>query len=304
MQRETENKQVILLGRNSAKELDVQIVRSAEHMRSCLYEMYIGEGWRALGFASWQAYLEDVAERAKLTPKTLRKHTRAALLESGAGKPIGTFSEGSIRPISDVLSARKGFDEEQRTDALELAIEWAGGDKDVTAQISRRAAYYVMVDSCEFNRLAERMRIGDISPEKAVKIMHMLKQTNSDTLFLILQEVSDVALASSLFNLTVGESEVGAEIIETIVATGHVPGPHGSQVPLGDARNSHLLGHLHEPKVIENAEKMAAKRSEMMEICAAARQVILHVFDGKEPDITEYPYHNFMYQSLVEAGML
>lgn len=301
--------QVVVLSYELATEIDSAIVESAHNLRTHLLYMYEYDGWRALKFNSWSEYLEDVGIRAGYGYKALHKMTRAALLESGAGIELGTFQEGSIRPISDGLSDRKGFTEADRIDALELAISWAGDESSLTSLHANRAVAFITVDKAPWRKLANRMHAGELPATEAIKILAMLKaidatKDGSFELDMILQEVSDVALASALFNIAAHEPKKWEELSLQIIATGYIPGARGNQYPIAEARFDHLAGYLSEPAYLERVDEMAARRSEMMAVCHAARQVILHVFDGNEPDIHKDPYHNFMYTALKEANML
>jgi hypothetical protein len=296
--------QVVILSYKEAIAHDQDIVKSASTLRESLLVMYEGEGWRALGNKSWTDYLDDVGYRAGYTSKTLHKFTRAAQLESGAGWKFGTFSEGSIRPISDGLSDRKGFTEEDRVKALDLAITWAGGEGAVTSKHSQMVVAYLTVNRSQYRELARRMHAGKLPAVDALAIKNMLDHTDDASLYTILQEVTDVGLASTLFNMSGNNTDTWKEVREQILATACIPGAKGKQYPLGEASHANLIGYLAEPSYLKRADEMAARRSEMMAVCHAARQVILHVHDNKEPDVTKYPYHNFMYAALKEANML
>lgn len=306
---ENEN-QVVLFSQQEATGWDEQIVSSASTLRVALYEMFVHDGWRALGFDSWGAYLNDVSERAKLKPKTLRKHARAGLLEADAHWPVGTFQEGSIRPISDILSDTKGFDQNDRTDALDLAVELAGDDETlVTGELSRNAANLIVIGKSDAKVLQRRLEQSRVSPSVAIQLLWMYKSVPCDTELgrkaqFILQMLSDVALGSLIHSIVKRGGDVAIDIIDTTLMTGFIPGANGMQMSIETATKQHLLGYLNEPARLERAEQASVDREKLSNIAHAARQVILHEFDGSEPDVDSNPYHYLMYVALRDAGMI
>lgn len=302
--------QVVLYNKAEAEEWDSIIVTSATRMRVGLYNMYVHEGWRALGFESWEAYLQDISGRARLTPKTLRKHARAGLLEAEAGYDVGAFKEGSIRPINDILSNRKGFQDLDRVEALDLALEYAGDDPEkLTSALATRAAKHVASERAVLNSEATdlilRYKRNEVSAETAGELVKVFNKCGNNVLLeYIVQWLSDPHLANMLLNLTHNGGDVAEDVIEQIYRTGYVPGSNGSQMIINEATKEHFLGYLHEPERMKRAEKASLDRERMMNIAHAARQVIMHEFDGREPDTERYPYHYLMYLALRDAGMV
>lgn len=298
------DKELAQITLEQAQAYDREIQTSATNLRKALYLMYSTEGWRVMGFDSWQKYLEDVAARAHLTPKTLRKHARAGLLEAGAGITVGTFSEGVLRPINDTLSDRKGFTAHDRSEALDLAIEFADGEDKLTSTHASTAAYYVYVCKAGAPILESRMKQGKITPHAAKRILDMVNDTGNEFLQGVLMEVSDPGLASTLCNLQ--DTDDGKEVIRSIFFSGYVPGPNGTQVPISSARKETLLSHLYEPKQMEQMEKRVGEREKLHRVAIAARDFL------NQPEFTDSlnwpptamdnPLLYTLYSALVDAG--
>jgi hypothetical protein len=261
-----------------AEKLDSDIVKYADGLRERLLKMYEGSGWAALGFISWQAYLKDVSVRAGVGPKQLRKIHNVARLEAGAGYDLGSFKEGSIRPIIDGLSSAKGFDESDRITALELAIELAGDMDSVTALVSRAAASYVVVEKTTpklGRRLVTRMRYGEVSPRMAGEICTIMKSKEARGLEPILAEVSHTKLAVALVNARKAGGDTWLDLEETIMLSGMVPTGDERQVPIDQATSDDLIGYLNAPARMKRYEKAIERTQLLTEIAKAAAKVMI-----------------------------
>lgn len=235
-----------LITQQEAHRLDEIIVSSATNFKEALLAMYKVNGWQALGFSSWGDYLNNVGERAGYSPQTLRRWANAALLTDAAGTPIGAFTEGALRYITEGLSNSKGFNEGDRVEALIRAIEYAGNLDGVTERHTRSAANYKLVENSAHMILRDNMLGGRVSPDEAAHIMRLIEADNDDSIGPILEHVTDARLADLLHDLEQANGEVWFDVADTILLTGYVPSGHGQQVSLPVARHGDLMNYLYE----------------------------------------------------------
>jgi hypothetical protein len=266
---------------DEATAADHGIVHHAINLRKSLIEMYERNGWAALGFTSWDKYLEDVAPRAGLGNKYLRKIHNVARLESGTGHDLGTFKEGTLRPIVDTLSNSKGFSDLDREQALELAIELAGSEDALTSNTTQAASWFVYVERktpTEGSRLVERMRSGEVSPKVANEINHVMQASKSEGIEHILAEVSDPSLAHSLANIYSTNGEVWHELGETIQLSGTMPTGSEKQVPIGKATDNDLQGFLTAPGKLKRYEKVVERNELLKEIANISAKLMIEYY--------------------------
>lgn len=296
---------------DEALALDKEIVEGAEKLRERLLRMYDGRGYEVMGFPSFRQYLTDLGNRVKYDPKALRRIHKAALLEEGSGKEIGTFKEGSIRPIIDTLSDNKGFTQADRNQALELAIEFAGGDEDnVTGAIAQTAAHYIEVEKLTpvgLERLPERMKHGEVTTEAAHKLCHLMLGERAKGIEHIIAECSDYTLAQTLIKLKSSNGDTWSELQETIERTGCLPSTNGNQIPIGEAVNSNLIDHLNEPMRMVRYEKAVDRTEKLQNVAKLAAQMIVEYWGVHEEvpeSLGDHKTEAELYSALLELGYI
>jgi hypothetical protein len=301
---------------DEAVKADHGIVHHATNLRQLLITMYERSGWATLGFASWDKYLEDVAPRAGLGNKYLRKIHNVARLESGTGHDLGTFKEGTLRPIVDTLSGSKGFTETDRKQALELAIELAGSEEELTNKTTQAASWFVYVERKTPRagyRLVERMRSGEVSPKVANEINHVMQASKSEGIEHILAEVSDSSLAHGLANVYSTNGEVWQELGETIELSGTMPTGSEKQVPVGKATSGDLQEFLSAPGKLKRYEKVVERNELLKDIANAAAKMMIEYYGVSKEELPKafelddegiFETEKTLYVLLQKAGLI
>lgn len=299
----------VLLTLEEAQELDERIVTTLIGQLGDLLDMYNGEGYKQLGHTYWGDYLETVSDRAGVKAKALRRWTKAALLEDGSGLELGTFSEGTIRPIIDTLSTRKGFTDEDREAALELAIEFANGVENVTGPIAKSAAYHVAVTARTPEAgvaLVERLKNGEITSRAAYTISGIMQDDPAIGIEHILAETSDPDLAGFMVGLKRNELYKWEDIQETIEMSGCIPTDNG-QVPIAQATRDHLVDHLNAPQKMKRYEK-AIERTEALKRAVKLSADVFTGYWGIHPEVPEnlssMQTESELYQLLIDLGYI
>jgi hypothetical protein len=273
------SEQEVLLTIEEATELDRQIEDGVSTLQQDLLTMYNGEGYKVLGYPHWGAYLDSVSERAGMGVKALRRWHKTSLLLEGAGVEIGELREGTVRPIIDTLSDRKRFHSGDREQALELAIDLAGGKVEkVTGPIAQNAAWYIAVvettpDDGEV--LVERLKNGEVTPGDAYHINRMMVQQEASGMSHILGELSDPDLARYLVNLRQHGPEAYDELEETLVATGYLPTRTDEQIPVNQATLSDVVAYLDEPGRLRRHEKAVERTQAYKEVAILAARMVV-----------------------------
>lgn len=301
-----ESKQHVVLTLQEAQDLDARIVTSSQKLRGDLLDMYNGEGYKALGHEYWGDYLNTVADRTDVKAKALRRWTKAALLEDGTGLELGTFSEGTIRPIIDTLSDRKGFDSDDREAALDLALELSNGIYEaVTAKTARAAAFYVYTEAstpAAGNDLVDRLKSGEITSEAAYTIAGIMQDDDAKGIEHILAHTSDPDLAGLMVGLRRNEPDKWADIQDTIEMSGYVPTDNG-QVHINEATRGDLIDHLNEPQRMKRYEK-AVERTEALKRVAELAAKLAIDYWGIHPEVPDnlksMPSESELYQLLLD----
>jgi hypothetical protein len=282
-----ESKQHVILTFEEAQDLDIKIVSGVRNILRCLVDMYNGEGYKALGHDNWGEYLGTVSFRAGVKAKALRRWTKAALLEDGTGLELGTFSEGTVRPIIDTLSDRKGFDSNDREAALDLALELSNGIyEEVTAKVARAAAYYIYTEVSTpdaGNDLVDRLKSGEITSEAAYTISGIMQGDDAKGIEHILAQTSDPDLAGFMVGLRRNEPRKWEDIQDTIEMSGHVPTDNG-QVHINEATRGDLIDHLNEPQRMKRYEK-AVERTEALKRVAELAAKLAVDYWGIHPEV-------------------
>lgn len=133
-----------------------------DHMqdaRSKLLELYTREGWRALGYGSWQACVVTEFEQSK---SYLLRQLQAAQIEQALELPMGNLPERQLRPLSSLERI-------QQRDAWQRAIETAPNGKVTAAHVEQ------VVEA-----IREHERAGDLRPLTAATVIeHIRRQPES-----------------------------------------------------------------------------------------------------------------------------
>jgi len=275
------NNDITPLSVPEAEKLDGDIVAHADSLRELLVEMYERSGWAALGFDSWQTYLKDVSARAGVGSKQLRKIHNVARLEASAGFDLGSFREGSIRPIIDGLSNAKGYTDEDRVSALELAVELAGDTTYVTGSIAQAAASYIIVEKStpsDGRRLVSRMKHGEIPPMVAAEICEIMNTNAAQGLGSILAEVSYAKLAAMLVSVRQTGGDIWEDLKTTITHSGTIPTGDERQVATSAATPSDLIEYLNAPTRLKRYEKAVERTQLLTEVAKTAAKVMIEYY--------------------------
>jgi phage N-6-adenine-methyltransferase len=117
-----------LLNWQEAQELVEQINEHFNSARALILELYEGEGWKALGYASWRECVSDEFEQSQAH---LYRQLTAAKIEreiSPIGE-IGQIPESQLRPLTKLATP------EQRKEAWETAVKVAPDHKPTAAVV-------------------------------------------------------------------------------------------------------------------------------------------------------------------------
>jgi len=305
------DEQVAMLTLKEAELLDEEIVGGASKLQYRLLEMYNGEGWKVLGYKNWGDYLGSVSDRAGIGTKALRRWHKSAMLVDGAGMDVGDIKEGTVRAIIDTLSDRKGFTSIDREGALELAIEFAGGDTDnLTGNIAQNAAWYVAVTKTApdaGSAIVDRLRQGEITPHDAHLINYIMLDDEATGMEHILSELSDPDLARYLVNLRQHSKAAYEELEETLVATGHLPTRTDEQIPVARATYSDVVAYLDEPGRLRRHEKAIERTQAYKEVATLAAKLAIDYWGihREVPDtLRGREVESKMYQLLLDLGFI
>lgn len=95
--------------------------------RQLIWELHEREGWKALGFASWRACVQEKFERASST--VYRQLSAACVeMEISPNGGIGVYSERVLRPLT-----KKEFDPQSRRLILDISQQIVGEGGKVTS---------------------------------------------------------------------------------------------------------------------------------------------------------------------------
>jgi len=281
---------IVQMSLSRARQLDTLIIDKTEGIQAHLVEIYTELGWATLGFHSWDAYLQDLGERTPWGSKYLRRMNNAALLEAGSGYDLGTFKEGTLRPINDTLSDAKGFCNKDREEALELALELAGKTEAITGVVAQAAAWYIVVSKrtpANGHRLVERMKEGAVSPKIANELCQIIRASKAIGVEHILAEVSSTRLAETLLNLHSTNGEQWPGLKETIERSGMMPTGTDGQVPISEATNNHLISYLNAPLKMQRYEKVVERLELLHNISEAAASLMIKYYGVVTDELPE-----------------
>jgi hypothetical protein len=293
-----------------AEDIDKQIVGGTKELQRLLLRMYYGDGFKLLGYPYWGNYLDSVSERAGVGRKALYRWHKASLLINDGGFDLGDFREGTVRPIIDTLSDRRGFSEDDRIDALDLAVEFSGGNiPAVTAPTAQTAAWYVAVSKTapvNGQRIVERMRNGEVTPKDAHLINHIMLDKESEGMEYILAELSDSDLAKFLVNLRRNGGSTWTDIKETVELSGHIPTSDG-QVPIGSATYDDIVGYLNEPQRQKRYEKAVEKTAAFKKAAQLAAKMLSEywgIHNSVPKSLDGLETEKELYALLLDLGMI
>lgn len=229
-----------------AQELHERIINAATDLVTLLAEMYKDDLYAQLGYDSWLDYLRELGNTVDLSYQYLYRLSNAGtfLLESGLAPD--TLRESAVRPILEVLSDRKGFTQDDRRRALDIALGMGG--ESVTAKQAASAAGYVKL-SLENPFLSERIDMGELSIPDALEIHDAMSMVpddyeHGDLLVSILGHTSDSAVAKLFIRVARAHPDLWNEIAPEIANTGHISTADGRQIEIGKLDTNTLTNYL------------------------------------------------------------
>lgn len=236
----TQNATIAITERERAEELHHRILEAATDLVVLLAEMNHDGLYRALGHDSWLDYLKSLSDTVQLSYQHLYRLSRAGTFLLDSGLDPRRLKESAVRPILEDLSDRKGYTQEDRQRALELAM--AMGGEDVTAQQAANAAGYIRL-SYENPFLLERIDAGEIPIATALNIHETLADIpdnfkDAGLLRAIVGHTSDPAVADLFIRVAKAHSGLWDEIAPEIGNTGYISTANGEQIYISklDAR--------------------------------------------------------------------
>jgi hypothetical protein len=272
-----------------AQQITNQIIEKVTDVRELLVRMEVENGWASMGYDSWDAYLQELGRVTKAGSKYLRRVGNAGLLEADTGHDIGTFKEGTVRPINETLSDSKGFSHENRAVALELAIEVAGGEERLTGPIAQQAAWQVAVIEKtpeQGEALVVRMRDGFLASGQAFELMQLMRSTRGLPIAHIIAEVSDPKLARTMINLNSSNGELWADVKESIEQTGYMPTKDG-QIIIDGASNDMLIDYLNEPARMQRHADVVGEAEAYRKVAFAAASLMVEYYGASVDELPE-----------------
>lgn len=212
------------------------VVRRINHhlasARDLLLDLYQREGWRVLGYDSWE---ECVKEEFGKSRSYLYRQLAAGRLEKALSLPVGGSPESHMRPLIEILD-----EDEDR----ERAYVVATSNGSVTAESFRKAAWETWVlTQMKGSTLAARLEAGEIGAKQAFLIGKMCRGGGE-----VIQMCNDPELARALLEIKEKRSALWDEINATMC----IPTIDG-QIPLPDATYANLRAFL----VLDSAEHRA-----------------------------------------------
>ena len=239
--------------------------------RALLLDLYEREGWRALGYGTWEECVTSEFGRSR---SYMYRQLAAAKLELEVGSEVGNHPESHLRAISETLD-----EDDQMQEAYSRAV--ASGAT-TAAEFKRTAMEVWLVDNLpEGNTLLERAKLGIVPVYDAYRIGKMMAEVSADE-SAVLSFCTDADLAEMLLNVKVALPELWQEI----VATGSLPGVD-ENVPIGEASARTLKAYL----TLDSAERRAQhveqnrahydRKTELVkEVMAKVRVLIAKLRDG------------------------
>lgn len=212
------------------------VVRRINHhlssARDLLLDLYQREGWRALGYGSWE---ECVKEEFGKSRSYLYRQLAAGRLEKALSLPVGDSPESHMRPLIEILD-----DDADR----ERAYFSATNNGSVTAESFRKAAWETWVlSNMKGSVIAARLEAGEVGAKQAFLIGKMCQNGSN-----VIQMCNDPELARALLEVKENRKALWEEIDRTLC----IPTIDG-QIPLPDATYANLRAYL----VIDSAEHRA-----------------------------------------------
>lgn len=271
------SKSLAPMGADEARIITQAIREQVDSIRRLLLEMFNREGWKVLGYASWQQYLEN--EFTNVSPSYLRRHTHVALIEAAIqedGSLVGTHRESQLRPLVEILTD----DMDAKVRAYHRAI---AADFEPTAKDFRRAAIEVYIQDNGNDAIRERLRNGTISAEDAYKIDRTLNDVDNLDLYNVLVQCSDPELLPILKRLHKENTDTWQEISLSYTIPSY-PEP----IPLHRATANNLLAWLNEASAEHRAIARGDNKTKCERIATAARELIsvLSLLIGDDGEIT------------------
>lgn len=267
-----------LIGKAQAAEMDRQIVEHAETLGALLLKMFESAGFVALGFSSWQQYLEDVSVRAGVSTSTLRRHTNLAIAAKSFGVDAGDgLREGVARSITEILSPGKGFTDEDRQEAFGEAVEAAGGHMgDLTMGIAsavskrRYCLRRAEIGDPDIVSITSRAEEGALAIDDAYSLVRAVESIGDPIVSHVVARMSGAASARTLLNAI--STNTGQDIVSTAFNSGYVY-VGDRAVRIGDATPADIVAALNTEPDIERKERAADKWRAIEHLIGAARRI-------------------------------
>lgn len=254
---------IVLISMDEARQIDAEIVSTTASLKEALAKMYETSGFIVLGYSSWDEYLRSVSGRAGLSTSTLRRYAINAVTSAKLGLPVGAIPESQTRAVTDILSPRKGFNDDDRQAAFADALDGVDGDLDrLTAAIlaSSAKSHYMASRAAKNDNVATlvtRLQDGELSVEDAYGLCLMIESVQNDDVGSFLSELSDSKAGAVALNAL--PTERAKDIISTALQTGYIDTVE-EMVPVGAASDRDILSALNAESSIQRKEDAQSKR--------------------------------------------
>lgn len=253
--------QLVLMTSEEARAAVDAIKSHVQQARALLLDLHEREGWRALGYSSWEECVSDEFGRSR---SYMYRQLAAAKLEIGVGSEVGVHPESHMRAISETLD-----DEDQMQEAYQLAV--ANGATSAAEYRKAAMAVWVKRNLRSGSMLVNRAVAGIISTQDAYNIGRMMVDNDlSEEERAVLDYCTDERLAEMLINVSVALPEVWEEI----VATGSLPGIE-QNIPIGEATSRDLKAYL----TLDSAERRAQHVERNRDVYQKRNEIIKEVID-------------------------
>ncbi|MHA2045373.1 MAG: hypothetical protein ACW99G_11300 [Candidatus Thorarchaeota archaeon] len=260
---------IVLYTEEEARQAITDIKESIANTRKLIVDFYDREGWRSLGYTSFESCARQEFE---LSVSQVYRELSAGIIERDL--PIGEIGDNRESHLRK-LHILQDNDQKERAWMLAQAMS----DSPI-AETFDQAAKFVWVDENCTNQLRSSMLSGDLPPVKAYAMAKFMLH-KPDEWVAVAQKARDPHLLPMLYRIYNEDSETWHEI----ALTGHIPSVD-EQINLSDAASQNLKAYLsiasneHRASAIETArEKYALIRECTEEVINEARSV----------DIMEYP---------------
>lgn len=274
--------QLVLMTSEEARAAVDAIKSHVQKARALLLDLHEREGWKALGYESWEKCVSSEFGRSR---SYMYRQLAAAKLELEVGSEVGDHPESHMRAISETLD-----DEDQMREAYHLAVA-----NDATSATGyRNAAMIVWVrrNIPHDSVLVKRFDAGIMSVQAAYEIGQLMVD---EELSEQEREVLSYCIDPDLARMLIHVHRAIPELWNEITATGSIPGIEHN-IPVGEASARDLRAYL----TLDSAERRAQHVEKHRDEYDRKRYIVKEVID--ETKVLISSVKDERWESVVESA--